>query len=79
MRGATSRVGTSYVMLFTSMLGFLVGMGLLDYGWPRPCGGVSYFPFYTNCGVSYWVDIFGILIIAISVGVMAYSIRNHAH
>lgn len=60
------------------MLGFLVGLGLLVYGWPQPCGlPVPHFVPY--CGDSYSLVIFGIVIMAASVGLMTYSIRNRAH
>jgi hypothetical protein len=56
------------------MLGLLAGIGLLVYGWPQPCA------FHTCPNIyPYYIVDFGILIIAASVGLMTYSIRNHIH
>jgi len=74
MKRETNTVRTSYVLLFASMLGFLIGLGLLVYGWPQPCG-----VFVPYCGDSYSLVAFGIVIIAASVGLMTYSVRNRAH
>jgi hypothetical protein len=65
------RTEASYALLFASMLGFLVGLGLLVYGWPQPCGA-----FVPQCGDPYPLVIFGIVIMAASVGLMTYSIRD---
>jgi hypothetical protein len=71
MRKAADAAETSYVLLFASLLGLLVGLGLLVYGWPQPCGA------FIPCGNSYSLVIFGVLIMVVSVGLMAYSIKNH--
>jgi hypothetical protein len=72
---ATSRVETRYAMLVVSMVGFLVGIGFLYYGWPWRCepSYIPSMPFFTNCGVSYWVDVYGVLIIAASVAGLLWS------
>ena len=74
MSGATNTTKTTYVLLFASMLGFIVALGLLVYGSPQPCGA-----FDPYCGHSFSLVIFGYVIMAASVGLMTYSIRNHAH
>jgi len=84
MKRETNAAGTSYVLLFASMLGLLVGIGLLVYGWPQPCGpffgiGPGIGPF-GSCASSllaaYSVVIFGIVVMAASVGLITYSIRD---
>jgi hypothetical protein len=67
----TNTTKPSYVLLFASMLGFLVGLALLVYGWPQPCGA-----FVPYCSESYSLVIFGIVIMAVSVRLMTYSIRK---
>jgi len=74
MGKATNTTKSSYVLLFASMLGFLVGLGLLVYGWPHPCGA-----FVPYCSESYSLVILGIVITAASVGLTTYSIRNRAY
>jgi hypothetical protein len=75
MSEATKPFETSYVLLFSSVLGLLVGIALLVYGWPQPCG-----PFIPCPNVyPYYIVDFGVLIMVLSVGLMVYSIRNHAH
>jgi hypothetical protein len=64
------------------MLGLLVGIGLLVYGWPQPCGPFGIGPFglcTSSLLASYSVVIFGIVVMAASVGLMTYSIRNNVH
>ena len=82
MKRETNAVGTSYVSLFASMLGLLVGIGLLVYGWPRPCWSFGIGPFglcTSSLLASYSVVIFGNVVMAASVGLMTYSIRNNVH
>jgi len=74
MKRETNTIKTSYFMLFASMLGFLVGLGLAVYGWPHPCGA-----FVPYCGDSYSLVIFGIVIMVASACLMTYSIRNRVH
>jgi len=84
----TNAVGTSYVLLFASMLGLLIGIGLLVYGWPQPCGpfgigpGPGIGPFglcASSLLAAYSVVIFSIVVMAASVSLMTYSIRNNVH
>ena len=89
MKRETNAVGTSYVLLFASMLGLLVGIGLLVYGWPQPCGPGPFFGIGPGIGpfglcassllAAYFVVIFGIVVMAASVGLMTYFIRNNVH
>jgi len=82
MERETNAVGTSYVLLFASMIGLLVGIGLLVYGWPQACGpfGVGPFgPCASSLLAACSVVIFGIVVMAASVGLMTYSIRNNIH
>jgi len=72
LRRAANTKETSYVLLFASMVGLLAGMELLVYDWPQSC--IAYVP---ECPSSYAFVVFGILIVLASVGLMAYSIRNH--
>jgi len=71
MGRATNASETSYVLLFASIVCLLVGLGLLIYGWPQPCGAMV-----PEFGSTYAFVIFGIVIMAASAGLMTYSIRN---